>query len=89
MFFYNIDAIPSELQKKQVSDWMVNMWDGFIEISTENVKMTENEAIRILEEEYNTMSMCTNLEQCQNYKAILVAIDALKEVQSYRKNIEK
>ena len=32
------------------------------------------------------MSMCINIEQCQKHnKAISMAIDALKEVQQYRK----
>lgn len=52
--------------------------------------MTENEAIRILEEEYKSMSMCINIEHCKKHnKAISMAIDALKEVQQYRKNTEK
>lgn len=48
--------------------------------------MTENEAIKILEKEYKTMSMCVDVVQCKKYnEAISMAIDALKEVQQHRK----
>lgn len=47
--------------------------------------MTENEAIKILEEEYKSMSMCANMEQCKKHnEAISMAIDALKKVKQYR-----
>lgn len=47
--------------------------------------MTENEAIKILEERYLTMSMCGDIEQCKrNNRAISEAIIALKEIQKYR-----
>lgn len=47
--------------------------------------MTENEAIKVLEEKYLTMSMCGNIEKCKrNNQAISGAIDALNEIQQYR-----
>lgn len=47
--------------------------------------MTENEAIKILEERYLTMSMCGDIEQCKrNNQAISSAVTALTEIQQYR-----
>lgn len=47
--------------------------------------MTENEAIKILEERYLTMSMCGDIEQCKrNNQAISSAVTALQEIQQYR-----
>ena len=47
--------------------------------------MTDNEAIKILEERYLTMSMCGDIEQCKrNNQAISSAVTALQEIQQYR-----
>ncbi len=47
--------------------------------------MTNNEAIKILEERYLTMSMCGDIEQCKrNNQAISLAVTALQEIQQYR-----
>lgn len=47
--------------------------------------MTVNEAVKILEERYLTMSMCRDIEQCKrNNQAISSAITSLQEIQQYR-----